>query len=171
VTFIFVTHDQEEALAMSDRIAVFNHGVIEQVGTGEALYQNPETLFVAKFLGDSNVIEGNVCVEEGCSYIVDGGSRYLAPRAATTEDRMAVVVRPECVRVVSETRDHPAAGLNRVAGEISDVTFFGSRRRLAVQVEGRSFLVDESGHGPAPKVGERVVLAWRAEDASLVTVS
>lgn len=155
---------------MSDRIAVFNQGGIEQVGTGEALYRHPETLFVAKFLGDSNVIEGDVRVDEGCTYVVDGDSRFLAPNAAATGSRMAVVVRPECVHLASETHE-PEAGINRLAGEISDVTFFGSKRRLAVNVEGRPFLVDESGHGPAPKVGEAVVLAWRAEDASLVRVS
>jgi putative spermidine/putrescine transport system ATP-binding protein len=170
VTFIFVTHDQEEALAMSDRIAVFNRGVIEQVGTGEALYQNPETLFVAKFLGDSNVIEGEVSVDGGRTYIGDEDGRLLAPAAAASDARMALVVRPECVRLVSGVRE-PEPGMNCVVGEISDVTFFGSRRRLAVQVGERSFLVDESGHGSAPKVGERVGLAWRPQDASLVKVS
>ncbi len=170
VTFIFVTHDQEEALAMSDRIAVFNHGGIEQVGTGESLYQNPETLFVAKFLGDSNVFEGEVLVEDGRTYICEGDHRFLAPRAAATSERMAVVVRPECVRVVPATRE-PVEGLNQLAGEVSDVTFFGSRRRLTVDSGGRSFLVDESGHGPAPKVGENVVLAWDAEHASLVAIT
>jgi putative spermidine/putrescine transport system ATP-binding protein len=169
VTFIFVTHDQEEALAMSDRIAVFNQGVIEQVGTGEALYQNPDTLFVARFLGDSNVIEGQVSVEQGRTYIVDGSCRFLAPRAATSDARMAIVVRPECVRLASEMQPRDA-GTNYLTGEITDVTLFGSRRRVTVSVDGRSFLVDESGHGPAPKVGERAVLAWGAEDASLVTI-
>ena len=154
---------------MSDRIAVFNQGVIEQVGTGEALYQNPDTLFVARFLGDSNVIEGQVSVEQGRTYIVDGSCRFLAPRAATSDARMAIVVRPECVRLASEMQPRDA-GTNYLTGEITDVTFFGSRRRVTVSVDGRSFLVDESGHGPAPKVGERAVLAWGAEDASLVTI-
>jgi putative spermidine/putrescine transport system ATP-binding protein len=170
VTFIFVTHDQEEALAMSDRIAVFNHGRIEQVGTGEALYQSPETLFVAKFLGDSNVFEGEVQVEDGRTYLVEGSSRFLAPRAAATSNRMAVVVRPECVRVVPDTHAR-VEGVNRLAGEVSDVTFFGSRRRLTVEAGGRSFLVDENGYGPAPKAGEKVVLAWDAEHASLVSIT
>jgi putative spermidine/putrescine transport system ATP-binding protein len=168
VTFIFVTHDQEEALAMSDRIAVFNNGVIEQVGTGEAIYQNPNTLFVAKFLGDSNVVEGDVMVHEGRTYLADGDFRVLTPRVVALESRMAVVVRPECVRIAAGSRDADPA-VNRVSGRISDVTFFGSGRRLAVDVAGRPFLVDERGHGPAPKLGETVCLAWRAEDASLVT--
>jgi putative spermidine/putrescine transport system ATP-binding protein len=169
VTFIFVTHDQEEALAMSDRIAVFNHGSIEQVGTGEALYQNPKTLFVAKFLGDSNVVEGEVQVEEGRTYIVDGETRFLAPSAVVSDRRMAVVVRPECVRLVPEG-SRPEAGSNCVAGEIVEVTFFGSRRSLAVQSGKHTFLVDESGHGPAPKPGERATLSWRAQDTALVTI-
>jgi putative spermidine/putrescine transport system ATP-binding protein len=170
VTFIFVTHDQEEALAMSDRIAVFNQGSIEQVGTGEALYHHPETLFVARFLGDSNVIEGEVQVDDGCTYVVDGSQRFLAPRACAEEPRMGLVIRPECVRLLSHDR-RADPGQNLLHGEVADVTFFGSRRRLEINVGERTFLVDESGHGPAAVRGERVALGWRAEDASLVKVT
>ncbi len=170
VTFIFVTHDQEEALAMSDRIAVFNHGGIEQVGTGEELYHSPNTLFVAQFLGDSNVITGQVQVDAGRTYVSDGKARFLAPAAAAPEASMAVVVRPECVRLVS-----PGAATsddaNLLKGEVTDVTFFGSKRRVEVRADDRSFLVDTSGIRAAPAIGETVAIAWAAEDASLVTVT
>ncbi|QYJ03531.1 ABC transporter ATP-binding protein [Nocardioides panacisoli] len=168
VTFIFVTHDQEEALAMSDRIAVFSEGHIEQVGSGESLYHNPDTLFVAKFLGDSNVIEGSLRVDDGRTHIVDGDRRFLAPSATATDERMAIVVRPECVRLVSEAAR--TDDLNVMAGEVSEVTFFGHRRRVSIEAEGRTMLVDESGHGPAPKPGEKALVAWRPEDASLVGI-
>jgi putative spermidine/putrescine transport system ATP-binding protein len=170
VTFIFVTHDQEEALAMSDRIAVFNNGVIEQVGTGEALYHAPNTLFVAKFLGDSNVITGQVEVDDGRTYITDGEQRFLAPASATPQESMAVVVRPECVRLVSPETASPTDA-NVLKGEVADVTFFGSRRRVEVRADNRSFLVDTSGSRTAPEIGETVAIAWAAEDASLVTVT
>lgn len=169
VTFIFVTHDQEEALAMSDLIAVFNRGKIEQIGTGEELYRSPQTLFVAKFLGDSNVVEGQVQVEDGKSYVIDGDNRFLAPEAHASEARMGMVIRPERVRLLSDS-EREGSDLNLLDGEIAEVTYFGSRRRLSVTAAGRSFLVDESGHGPAPKRGERVVVGWCATDAALVRV-
>lgn len=167
VTFIFVTHDQEEALAMSDRIAVFNDGAIEQVGTGEDLYQKPSTLFVARFLGDSNVVSGKVHVEGDSTYVVDGDVKVLAPRPSDVGSSIAIVVRPECMRLLPAGNPETAA-TNHVPGVVSDVTFFGSRRRVEVKAGTRTFIVDESGARTPPSIGESVVVGWRAEDAQLV---
>lgn len=167
VTFIFVTHDQEEALAMSDRIAVFNNGLIEQVGTGEELYQDPRTLFVARFLGDSNVISGKVQGDNGLTYLSCGDSKVLTPQAANLGESMALVLRPECVRLLPDDGSR-TTGSNQLSGEVADVTFFGSRRRVEVTVGTQAFIVDESGAKSSPKVGEKVMVEWRVEDAHLV---
>jgi len=102
-TFVFVTHDQEEAMNLSDRIALFNTGRIEQVGTPEQLYRAPETLFTARFLGDSNVFEldggatGTSAGWDGETWAVDADTVATHPGVRT---RGAVVVRPEDVEIV-----------------------------------------------------------------------
>jgi len=167
VTFVFVTHDQEEALAMSDRIAVFNNGGIEQVGSAQQLYEAPVSLFVAQFLGDSNIIEGRIAEEAGRSFLVDGHQRFEIEGHQPNDTGAALVIRPERVVVAADT-----AGLggreNRLQGTIAEVVYLGSRRRLVVQCPSTRFLVDESAAGAHRGLGDSVWLAWGCGDGCLV---
>src|SRR5699024_9824897 len=94
ITIIFVTHDQEEALTLSDRIAVFNQGRIEQVGTPHELYEQPNTLFVARFIGESNALTGSVTQN---TFTSAQGLTFPAPGAETGET--LAIIRPERIRV------------------------------------------------------------------------
>jgi putative spermidine/putrescine transport system ATP-binding protein len=141
ITFIYVTHDQGEALSMSDRVAVFNQGRIEQVDTPKGLYTKPRTVFVARFVGTSNVVEGELAAR------LTGSARPFS-------------VRPEHIRFVREV-DAERVGLE---GRLVDVQYHGSTSRYTVEAPGGLLLgvslpngEDEAGR-PAP--GEAVRLAW-----------
>ncbi|QNG38596.1 ABC transporter ATP-binding protein [Geodermatophilaceae bacterium NBWT11] len=136
-TFVFVTHDQEEAMSLSDRIALFNAGRIEQVGTPQELYAAPETLFTARFLGDSTFFPLRGMDERSLGW---GRSTWsLAPGSvaarARTAPTTALVVRPEDVRVVPNEADVPA-GANHVAATLTDVQYLGSYRTAVLSVPG-----------------------------------
>ncbi len=132
ITFVYVTHDQEEALTMSDRIAVMSGGRVEQVATPAAMYEEPHTVFVADFLGVSNLM--TVTVEDG----EPGGCRVrlgeLSLRALGGEIQMRgetrVVIRPERVRV----EPYDATGENRVPGMIDRVVYLGSSEQLVIRL-------------------------------------
>jgi putative spermidine/putrescine transport system ATP-binding protein len=146
ITFIFVTHDQEEALTMSDRIAVFDIGRIEQVGTPAELYEHPRTPFVASFVGISNILSGE------------------AAAAITGSDR-PFSVRPEKIRLGSPEGDIPA-GMCTVAGEIQDVVYAGMHTRYTVRLDsgGEMVVVEQNLDVTSQDVrlaqGRRVRLAW-----------
>ena len=129
-TFVFVTHDQEEAMNLSDRIALFNAGRIEQVGSPEQLYREPETLFTARFLGDSNVFEldggvtGAAVGWDGQTWAVDPATVAEHPGVLGSA---AVVVRPEDVGIVASPGDVPA-GANAVRAVVTDLEYMGSYR-------------------------------------------
>jgi putative spermidine/putrescine transport system ATP-binding protein len=134
ITFVFVTHDQHEALSMSDRIGVFHRGRLEQVATPGELYDRPATRFVAEFVGAANVLDG------------DDAMRLSGHGAA--------MIRPERVRI------GPAEGA-RAAGTVAEVQYFGSFWRVRVTRDaGASLLADVTGAQPA--VGEHVHLHWEA---------
>ncbi len=163
-TFVFVTHDQEEAMNLSDRIALFHDGRIEQVGSPEQLYREPETLFTARFLGDSNVLElgtgaaGETAGWDGRTLAVDPATVAPHPRV---RERGAIVVRPEDLRVATDPRDVPA-GANSIAATVRDVEFMGAYRTLllglgAAQVPGRARIdAFETGLG----IGDTVEAWW-----------
>ena len=141
IAFLYVTHDQEEALTMSDRLAVFNHGLIEQLGTPEEVYERPATEFVAGFVGTSNVLER-------------GGAR--------------VAIRPEKIHLLSLDAAVPD-GMEAHAGSLAEVLYAGMTTRYRVALDGggelqvvRQNLERETAHG-ADARGTRVRLAWRPE--------
>jgi len=123
LTFVFVTHDQDEAMFLSDKIAVFNKGRIERVGSPTELYDDPGTQFVAQFLGEANVFDGSV--EEGGDYLWNG-ERLRG--GAASGDQSLMIVRPENVRV-SEQAD-VAPEWNAVAVQVLDVSHLGSSTRV-----------------------------------------
>ncbi|MFE3556512.1 ABC transporter ATP-binding protein [Streptomyces sp. NPDC059193] len=131
ITFVHVTHDQEEAMTMADTVAVMNGGRVEQLGAPAELYENPGTTFVANFLGTSNLIEASV--ESAGSEVVVSASgtklRLPAARCATTPrggGKLLVGVRPEKISLVHADEEHTiAAGRNKVPGRIADSSFIG----------------------------------------------
>ncbi|MEU9164475.1 ABC transporter ATP-binding protein [Streptomyces sp. NPDC091204] len=131
ITFVHVTHDQEEAMTMADTVAVMNGGRVEQLGAPAELYENPGTTFVANFLGTSNLIEANV-ESAGSDVVVSAsGSKLRLPAARcattpTTGGKLLVGVRPEKISLVhADDEDTIAAGRNKIAGRIAASSFIG----------------------------------------------
>jgi spermidine/putrescine transport system ATP-binding protein len=145
ITFIYVTHDQEEAFSMSDRVAVMDHGVLEQVGTPEEVYLRPATLFVATFVGEANRFGGKVSAADGGQYRValDGGPEVAAqgPDGLAPGQAVTMIVRPEHVRIEQDS----ATGL---PARVTDASFLGPVRRLKLESERFGTLV-VTQHGEA----------------------
>ncbi|MDX3854383.1 ABC transporter ATP-binding protein [Streptomyces sp. AK02-01A] len=132
ITFIHVTHDQEEAMTMADTVAVMNAGRVEQLGSPADLYENPKTTFVANFLGTSNLIEAEVAATDGDDLVVTaGGAKLLLPSgrcsAPTTRGgKLLVGVRPEKISLAHADDAGPIpGGRNRITGRIADSSFIG----------------------------------------------
>ena len=127
MTFIFVTHDQEEALSMSDRIIVFNHGHIEQIGTPRDVYENPSNLHVATFIGEANIFTIHVQQLDGSDILTTIESTPLRCKNTgnyNVGDQLDLIVRPEDIRVWSETEMTDTTGM--LPGKIVDITYKGS---------------------------------------------
>jgi putative spermidine/putrescine transport system ATP-binding protein len=165
LTFIFVTHDQEEALSLSDRIAVFNDGRIEQVGTATELYERPASLFVAGFLGDSTVMTGSVVAEGVNSEL--GMLRVQANPDVEVGSRGAVVVRPERLTI---STDSVSPDRNAVSAQVTDLVYLGSSRKLVLRLaNGDPAIVRETaGQVSAAVPGDQVTLSWSIDDGVLV---
>ncbi|HEX2887550.1 ABC transporter ATP-binding protein [Vineibacter terrae] len=171
ITFIYITHDQGEALTMSDRIAVMNRGVIEQVGPGRAVYDDPATAFVASFVGENNCFEGTV-VETGDGHaVVETGVGRLPGRrrnGLAVGDRALVFVRPEALRLVSD--DAPAP----ISCELSSSAFEGNATHLFARArQGQPIVVtlsrrDEAG---AMAPGQKLGLDYAAHDGLVLPVN
>jgi spermidine/putrescine transport system ATP-binding protein len=164
LTFIHVTHDQEEAMTMADTVAVMNHGRIEQLGHPEVLYDLPRTSFVANFLGQSNLGEGRVTGRDGDNLVVDvAGSTVRIPLARTTVTEGAITfgVRPEKVRI--SVNPPPGAG-NDVRATVIDVSFTGVATQYLVTVaSGATWMVYEQNldvDRNNVRPGDSVWLAW-----------
>jgi putative spermidine/putrescine transport system ATP-binding protein len=163
ISVLYVTHDQEEALTMSDRIAVFDHGRIQQIGTPEELYDRPSTRFVASFVGDTNLVSGRtVSMADGVCEIETSAGRVRASARQPIANGAAVVVavRPERVAFVSEE-----AGL---AGVVTDVIFVGTARKYAVRLSDGTecFVLRQVSAASMAGVGATVRLSWDAAHAT-----
>ncbi len=173
-TFVYVTHDQEEAMTMSDRIAVMNGGVVEQLATPRELYQRPASAFVAGFIGTSNLIELRVDRRDDGLLVMDvgEGERIMAVQpdaGAGAADRATITVRPEWIKLVSGDAGPRAS---HVGGTVIDVVYLGSVTQLIVLLRtGEKLTVhrlnDEVGSAD-PRPGEQVTLHWAAEHSYVV---
>ena len=172
VTFVYVTHDQEEALVMSDRIAVMSQGKVEQIGFPEDIYERPATRFVAGFIGTSNIIEAAVTGRDGDLLQVEAapGDRLLVPapagRALSPGDMLAFTVRPEKLRVAPE--NEPVADrLCTIAGTVVDVVYQGVSTQLVVRTDAGTTLVafrqNSERVSDAGDPGTRARLVWDPE--------
>jgi putative spermidine/putrescine transport system ATP-binding protein len=169
-TFVYVTHDQDEALGLSDRIALFHRGKVEQVGTAEGLYQRPDSLFVAQFIGESNVFAGTVVATGRDTCVAAGDVVLRAPSAPGLAhgDAAVVVVRPESMRLLAASTDLPADH-NRVQGSIAQLIYLGSYRKVLVTLRsGQTVVVREQAHDGGVASDGSVLVAWRVDDSVLL---
>jgi spermidine/putrescine transport system ATP-binding protein len=171
ITFIYVTHDQEEAMTMSNRLAVMRHGKAEQIGPPEEVYENPETEFVASFLGASNLLDGEVKeLRDGTvTVLLAGGSTVTLPSSRapfSIGTTVKVGVRPEKITIAADDGAEPASRWNAVTGTLRISTYIGVSHQY--KVEGPNGVtmtvwVQNLGNGHVPQPGERVKLSWRWE--------
>ena len=167
VTVVYVTHDQSEALTMSDRIAVFDDGIIQQLSTPDDLYERPQNSFVAHFIGENNTLHGTVTeVRNGeCRVAIDGGGEVsaLAVNVDGANTRTTLSLRPERAEIDPPNVD----GLNTLEGRVEELIYLGDHIRTRLTVAGHDdFIVKvPNTHSHRPMVvGETATVAWVTED-------
>ena len=168
ITFIFVTHDQEEALTMADRIAVMHAGRIVQEGTPREVYEHPTTRFVADFIGLTNFFVGKVVTEEQDRTLVETDALriWCAGRLASSGNRVTVAVRPEKIEMSASP---PSTTLNVWAGQVLSGTFLGEQTEYRVRLERDQEVVirrqnlQGNGSNPPAAPGARVYVSWLPE--------
>jgi spermidine/putrescine transport system ATP-binding protein len=175
-TFVYVTHDQDEALSMSDRIAVMNQGVIEQLGSPREVYEQPATPFVADFVGVLNAMDVRVDEVSGEDLVmkVDERDRVVVPVGPTGTDAgvgssLLVAVRPERVELVS---GDATPGSSRLSGTVAQVVYLGTLTQFHVDTSiGKRLIVHRLSDDRSSSVhqGDEVVLTWAREDAAVLS--
>ncbi len=169
MTFIFVTHDQHEALTLSDRIAVFNEGGIEQVGTPADLYERPETLFVAQFLGESTAFRGTV--DKAAGILRCGAHALRAPRLDPGLDGAGgvAVVRPERLALHADASG-VAAEHNHIGATVTEIVYVGDRHQVGLRFDDGTQGIAAHPVGPSlPAMpGERVTVSWDPRHQAIV---
>ena len=179
ITFVYVTHDQEEALTMSDRIAVMNRGEVEQVGVPEDVYERPETTFVAGFIGVSNLMPGTVASANGDRATVEleaGVNVEAHSNGLRSGERCHAVVRPEKLRI-TRAEEPPPDGRPNVEGVVDSSVYLGTTTQIVARLHGdvpMTVLVpnaDEAERQRLPGGGASVRLSWAPEHIHLVRES
>jgi putative spermidine/putrescine transport system ATP-binding protein len=166
VTVVYVTHDQGEALTMSDRVAVFHQGEIQQIAPPHELYEHPRNSFVANFIGENNRIAGQLASHEGerCVVTLARGEKVeaLAVNVGQPGDPVSLSIRPERVRL----NGHSESCVNRFSGRVAEFIYLGDHVRIRLEVCGRTdFFVKQpiAELDPALSVGDVVPLGWAVE--------
>ena len=166
ITVVYVTHDQSEALTMSNRIAVFNDGVVQQLSTPDVLYEKPENSFVAQFIGENNRFEGTVNKIDGqyCNVDLDGGgsTKALKVNVDAVGQRTQLSVRPERVSVNSSN----GSDENKFKGIVKELIYLGDHIRVRLDVcNNKEFIVKIPNEGSISfEEGNSVDLSWQAND-------
>ena len=164
ITFVHVTHDQEEAMTMADTIAVMNEGKIEQMGSPADLYDNPRTSFVANFLGQSNLIKGSIIDGSGSEKVVDiFGSKIALPTSRNHAHDASVLlgIRPEKIRIAPASTAMSGNILH--GGVVSDASYIGVSTQYQVEMPwGQELMVFEQNDDGTPPLakGDQVVISW-----------
>jgi spermidine/putrescine transport system ATP-binding protein len=175
-TFVYVTHDQEEALTMSDRIAVMDNGRVAQLGTPAEIYENPRTAFVARFIGESNFFNGQVDRRAGGQWVVTqaGGGTFQVPDHPSVDQtrEVRIAVRPEWMDV--QKPDSIPPGENALVGTIKDIIYLGETMHVIVTVPGTgdvTVALRNEGQLIKPllwKRGDKAAVAWLPEDCQIL---
>jgi len=176
ITFIYVTHDQEEAMTMSDRIAVMNRGRYEQLGDPESLYERPTTRFVAGFLGVSNLLPGTIRgIDAGYATVeLDDGGLVRAPAdLLATSGPVEIGIRPEKIRV-NAAGASPPTGHNVLRGVVADTSYLGVSTQYTIEARTKARLVvyeqnvERTSRGSLHRSGEEVRLSWAPEHTFVI---
>jgi putative spermidine/putrescine transport system ATP-binding protein len=174
ITIVYVTHDQSEALTMSDRIAVFNDGVVQQLATPKDLYEKPQTAFVAEFIGENNRLHAELTFVEGDRCIARVGTgetvRALAVSAGSVGAPTTLSIRPERVYI------QPAPGLcdNLLEGQVQELIYLGDHIRTRLQLLGHDDFIVKVPNAAGQhdlRPGDKVSVGWRAEDCRALDVA
>jgi ABC-type Fe3+/spermidine/putrescine transport system ATPase subunit len=179
ITFVYVTHDQEEALTMSDRIAVMDNARVAQIGTPAEIYERPRTPFVARFIGESNFLQGTIRGAAGGYAVIarDGGGSFRAPRrdgapGGPDGARVHLAVRPERVEI-GPAGESPV-GLDALAGTVAQVVYRGEMLHVRVALDGGGDVIAASrneGQLRRPmawRAGDAVQVCWHPDDAQVL---
>ncbi|MCB0185745.1 MAG: ABC transporter ATP-binding protein, partial [Caldilineaceae bacterium] len=178
ITFIFVTHDQEEALTMSDRIAVMNDGVVLQVGKPYDIYEDPTTRFVADFIGETNFLNGTLVAGDGQRFTVhlDNGAESVVNCDvvhAQPGARVTIAIRPE--KIFLGAGNAPAGQENSYSGRVEEIIYIGTDTYYHIRLAGDILIVarqqnqDYTGKAAMLAEGAPAYVSWRAHNASLLT--
>ena len=174
ITFIIVTHDQDEALSMASRIAVIDKGAVQQIATPVELYEQPATRFVADFIGKVNLIDAKVLSRSGKSISCEakGLGKLNFNTDKTCGETVAVAVRPEKLKI-SKT-EPKAAGLIKVSGKVRDVAYYGDTSHVVVSIKGGPDLQvnvqnDTRTGGSGVERGQAIWVSWMPDDSLVLT--
>ncbi len=167
-TFVYVTHDQEEALVLSDRIAVFNRGRIEQVGTGHELYTDPATLFVGRFIGESSVLKGRHETRGGEAAIEVAGVMVVSRGLPGGTGPHAILVRPEKITLARPGAALPD-GVNRLHGRVTESLYLGAGTKYEVRLSDGTIILSRMPVTERPfAIGDEVEVFWPVGDSKLL---
>jgi len=164
LTIVFVTHDQSEALTMSDRIAVFNRGKIEQIGTPDEIYDRPATRFVAEFIGETNLIDATVASgqpENARVALANGRTLNVAGYGLKPGEQVSISIRPERIK-------RSGKQANRIAGKVRDIVYHGDHLRLIIDAAGQTIVARSDRNEPPPVIGDEVEVGFSALDCWVV---
>ncbi len=171
ITTVYVTHDQTEAMNMSDRIVVMNHGLIEQLGGAEEIYNHPKTKFVADFVGQINLLDAAIVGEDGDWQVAETmATRVKVPRHAEVAQKSAVAVgiRPELLKALPV--DASVNGMNSIPGKVKGKTFAGNLVKIFIAVGGdHEVVVEGRPQEWFGEPGDAVQVAWQPQDAIVLT--
>nr|WP_216654634.1 ABC transporter ATP-binding protein [Pseudogemmobacter hezensis] len=170
LTIIFVTHDQDEALTMSDRIAVFNHGQIQQCASPREVYDHPANRFVAEFIGETNLLEGTVSAISGetLTLTLPGGASFQSHGLPgfSTGDKGLLSLRPERIDIYPQ--GEAPAGVNTLAGEVTDTVYQGDHLRVVIETAAGRIIARINRKVSEWENGAKVSLGFRAQDGWVI---
>lgn len=168
VTIVFVTHDQEEALTMSDRIAVFNKGNIEQIASPREIYDFPKTKFVAQFIGATNLLEGKIIRIEGdkATVLLPSSKKVVVttPADSQVNQDVYVSIRPEKIRLGQDA----TAFDNHVESSVVDSVYLGNHLRIQLDEKAHGFIVNQDRKAAEWGTGDKVVVGFNADDSWVI---
>ena len=163
ITFVYVTHDQEEALTMSDRVVVMNDGVIQQIGSPQDIYNEPVNAFVADFIGESNIVDGIMYEDYDVEFA--GAEFVCVDKGFQREEQVKVVIRPEDIEVVPVDD-------GKISGVVENVIFKGVHYEMQVNACGQTWIIHSTRQKPVGSVigmniaPDNIHIMHRAQDAS-----
>lgn len=166
ITFIYVTHDQDEALSMSDRIVVLREGKIEQIGSPIEVYEEPNSLYVADFLGEANVFKGKITSKTNTKKTITTDNQKeinILTDIYDVDDEINIVVRPENIKISKTEKKE-----NCFPGKITELIYDGAFTKLLIKSDKKTIKALLSGNDKLYNIGDEIYLYWTIEDAIII---